>query len=74
MDAFNQLLDLGIKLAMQAGLGAVIFIFGLHRGWWVMGSQHKESKAHCEKWEQVATLNAKVGDTALSIAEKKSAA
>lgn len=54
----------------EVGLGAVIFILGLHREWWVMGSQHKELQKTCSRFAELAEVNGKVADTGLEIAKR----
>lgn len=59
MDEFNSIVDI-IQTTGAIGV-LVFFIFGLVRGWWVMKSQHEDTKAYCaemredrDKWKEAA--------------------
>ena len=62
--------DFFVELSKQVGLGAVFFVFGLHKGWWVMGAQHRELRGFYQRLFDVAEINAKVADTGLEIAKR----
>ena len=57
-------------LVYQIAFGAIIFVYGLHKQWWVMGSQHKELQQTCSRFAELAEVNGKVADTGLEIAKR----
>ncbi len=57
-------------VAAQLGTGAVVFVIGLHKEWWVMGSQYRALQSHAQRYANLAEVNGRVADTGLEIAKR----
>ena len=67
---FKPLWDLISLVAGQLGTGAVVFIIGLYKEWWVMGSQYRALEVNKERFAKLAEVNGRVADTGLEIAKR----
>lgn len=56
----------------QAGLlgGLIVFIIGLHKEWWIMGSQYRRQTTELEFYKKLAERGTSLAESATDVAQR----